>query len=111
MTSTPASRSARATTLAPRSWPSSPTFATITRILPMSQAYPGGRDAQFTQGMPFVALITPPAGPLDALEEAGLDADGVLAALLPALVLALAGKAAPAPSSTSTWPAATDELA
>ena len=61
--------------------------------------------------MPFVALITPPAGPLDALEEAGLDADGVLAALLPALVLALAGKAAPAPSSTSTWPAATDELA
>src|ERR1700733_6852791 len=35
MTSTPASRSARATTLAPRSWPSSPAFATITRILPM----------------------------------------------------------------------------
>src|SRR5260370_23063179 len=36
MTSTPASRSARATTFAPRSWPSSPTFATITRILPMT---------------------------------------------------------------------------
>src|SRR5215469_10615550 len=36
MTSTPASRSARATTFAPRSWPSSPAFATITRILPMA---------------------------------------------------------------------------
>src|SRR5579862_7138743 len=36
MTSTPASRSARATTFAPRSWPSSPTLATITRILPTS---------------------------------------------------------------------------
>src|SRR5215471_8241186 len=36
MTSTPASRSARATTFAPRSWPSRPAFATITRILPMA---------------------------------------------------------------------------
>src|SRR5919109_5319929 len=34
MTSTPASRSARATTLAPRSCPSSPGFATRTRMLP-----------------------------------------------------------------------------
>src|SRR5215475_8631731 len=33
MTSMPASRSARAMTLAPRSWPSSPGFATSTRIL------------------------------------------------------------------------------
>src|SRR5437762_12850994 len=41
MTSTPASRSARATTLAPRSWPSSPAFATITRILPMTVSVAG----------------------------------------------------------------------
>ena len=34
MTSMPASRSARAMTLAPRSWPSSPGFAMTTRILP-----------------------------------------------------------------------------
>src|SRR5439155_1463323 len=32
MTSMPASRSARATTFAPRSWPSRPAFATTTRI-------------------------------------------------------------------------------
>src|SRR5438552_3578123 len=32
MTSKPASRRARATTLAPRSWPSSPGFATKTRM-------------------------------------------------------------------------------
>ena len=32
MTSMPASRNARATILAPRSWPSRPTFATSTRI-------------------------------------------------------------------------------
>src|SRR5690348_6288971 len=32
MTSMPASRSARATTFAPRSWPSRPGFATTTRI-------------------------------------------------------------------------------
>src|SRR6516164_6174837 len=41
MTSTPASRSARATTLAPRSWPSSPAFATITRILLMPASLAG----------------------------------------------------------------------
>src|SRR4249920_357636 len=41
MTSTPASRSARATTLAPRSWPSRPAFATITRILPMTVSVAG----------------------------------------------------------------------
>src|SRR5580692_593383 len=41
MTSTPASRSARATTFAPRSWPSSPAFATITRILPMMVSVAG----------------------------------------------------------------------
>src|ERR1700730_7623987 len=41
MTSTPASRSARATTFAPRSWPSSPTFATITRILLMTVSVTG----------------------------------------------------------------------
>src|SRR3954454_16440241 len=34
MTSIPASRSARAMILAPRSWPSSPGFATTTRIFP-----------------------------------------------------------------------------
>src|ERR1700712_2969712 len=34
MTSMPASRSARAMTLAPRSWPSRPGFAMTTRILP-----------------------------------------------------------------------------
>src|ERR1700730_16107352 len=41
ITSTPASRSARATTFAPRSWPSSPTFATITRILFMTVSVTG----------------------------------------------------------------------
>src|SRR5580658_9379366 len=35
MTSIPASRSARATTFAPRSWPSSPGFAISTRIGPV----------------------------------------------------------------------------
>src|SRR5215469_4122601 len=35
MTSTPASRSARATTFAPRSWPSRPGFAMTTRMLLM----------------------------------------------------------------------------
>ena len=38
--------------------------------------------------MPFVALTTPPSGPVDALADAELDADGVLAVLLPVLVLA-----------------------
>src|SRR5580658_3242771 len=36
MTSTPASRSARATTFAPRSWPSRPGFAMTTRMLLMN---------------------------------------------------------------------------
>src|SRR5450755_3036664 len=39
MTSTPASRSALATTLAPRSWPSRPGFAMTTRML-MDSSYP-----------------------------------------------------------------------
>src|ERR1022692_332651 len=39
MTSTPASRSALATTLAPRSWPSRPGFAMTTRML-MNSSYP-----------------------------------------------------------------------
>src|SRR5205809_1532188 len=41
MTSTPASRSARATTFAPRSCPSRPAFATITRILLMTASVTG----------------------------------------------------------------------
>src|SRR6185437_8539596 len=40
MTSTPASRSARATTFAPRSWPSRPALATMTRILPSVSVTP-----------------------------------------------------------------------
>src|SRR3989475_11170372 len=41
MTSTPPSRRARATTLAPRSWPSRPTFATRT-LSPLTSVGPGG---------------------------------------------------------------------
>src|SRR5690242_19767891 len=40
MTSTPASRSARATTFAPRSCPSRPALATMTRILPSVSVTP-----------------------------------------------------------------------
>src|SRR5215469_10082321 len=40
MTSTPASRSALATTFAPRSWPSSPAFAITTRMLLMAPSRP-----------------------------------------------------------------------
>src|SRR5579864_7669705 len=50
MTSTPASRSARATTFAPRSWPSSPTFATITRILPMPLSVAAGAPCRAEPG-------------------------------------------------------------
>src|SRR5665213_2237891 len=38
MTSMPASRSARAMILAPRSWPSRPGLATTTRIFPLASA-------------------------------------------------------------------------
>src|SRR4051812_30003582 len=41
----PASRSARAMILAPRSWPSKPGLATTTRILPLDAASTAGRDA------------------------------------------------------------------
>src|SRR5512138_1285351 len=43
MTSTPASRSASATTFAPRSWPSRPGFAISTRSLPAMAAPPSHR--------------------------------------------------------------------
>src|ERR1700733_7829499 len=42
MTSTPASRNARATTLAPRSWPSRPGLAITTRILLIKRASRAG---------------------------------------------------------------------
>jgi len=45
MTSIPASRSARATTFAPRSWPSSPGFAMMTRTRPAGPALAGGAFA------------------------------------------------------------------
>src|SRR3954453_15373935 len=44
MTSMPASRSARAMILAPRSCPSKPGLATTTRILPLDAASTAGRD-------------------------------------------------------------------
>src|SRR5581483_11882107 len=48
MTSMPASRSARAMTLAPRSWPSRPGFATRTRILrSLTRAREGERGLTF----------------------------------------------------------------
>src|SRR3974377_1773688 len=89
MTSTPASRSARATTFAPRAWPSRPTFPTLTRILPMLLSVTGGiatagegaagQDPQFTQGMPFFALTAPPCGPVLGMVTAvlGVEGDGV----------------------------------
>ncbi len=49
MTSMPASRSAAATTLAPRSWPSSPGLATSTRM--------GRWGAPEPAGVGFVACI------------------------------------------------------
>src|SRR5216684_320417 len=45
MTSIPASRSAAATTFAPRSWPSNPGFATSTRMGRFAPAISGGTGA------------------------------------------------------------------
>src|SRR6266571_5133356 len=53
MTSTPASRSARATTLAPRSCPSRPTLATTTRMLPMAASH--RHRALLAEGYPAVS--------------------------------------------------------
>ena len=54
--------------------------------------------------MPFLALTAPPCAPVDGIGTAELDGDGEL-------VAALLGRVASAPSRTSTWPAATVELA
>src|ERR1700674_758444 len=50
MTSMPASRSARAMILAPRSWPSRPGLATTTRILPRLDAAEGGDGGDMADG-------------------------------------------------------------
>ena len=54
--------------------------------------------------MPFWAVTTPPAAPVDGMGVTEVEADGDA-------VAALAGRVASAPSRTSTWPAATVELA
>src|SRR3954465_1427887 len=53
MTSMPASRSARAITLAPRSWPSRPGFATRTRIF-CSAAVIGSADCLYVEAPPQI---------------------------------------------------------
>src|SRR5215468_5385679 len=58
MTSTPASRSARATTLAPRSCPSRPGLAMMTRMLPIRSAPPSRRLPP-----PAGYLVPPPRRP------------------------------------------------
>src|SRR6185295_7579035 len=55
MTSIPASRSARATTFAPRSCPSSPGFAMSTRILRPVPAGPGVVIAPTTEAVAFAS--------------------------------------------------------
>src|SRR5579864_7836003 len=95
MTSTPASRNARATTLAPRSWPSRPGFAITTRMLLMyvlqrgAQGWPSIRrvarsasgptaQAQPPRGcratMPCVELVIPVEGGEIWAEDTGGDA-------------------------------------
>ena len=59
---------------------------------------------QLTQGMPLSALTAPPWAPLVGI---GTGTAGVEAAGVPEAV----GSVASAPSMTSTWPAATEELA
>ena len=54
--------------------------------------------------MPFLALTAPPCGPVVGIGDGELDGDGELLA-------ALLGRAASAPSRTSTCPAASVELA
>src|SRR3954453_21494879 len=53
MTSMPASRNARAITLAPRSWPSRPGFATRTRIF-CSAAVIGSADCLYVEAPPQI---------------------------------------------------------
>ena len=54
--------------------------------------------------MPFWAVTTPPWAPVDGMGVTDVEADGDAVAVL-------AGMVASAPSRTSTWPAATAELA
>src|SRR5580658_5566039 len=57
---------------------------------------------QFTQGIPSSAVTAPPCAPVVGMATAEDEDEGVAEVV---------GKAAPAPSMTSTWPAATVELA
>ena len=81
MTSMPASRSARAMTLAPRSWPSSPGFAMTTRILPaidpiVGRSVPRRGRAQAT---PSSTLSSPVTDRTDPYEIIGVRRDASLA--------------------------------
>src|SRR6266508_151342 len=79
MTSIPASRSARAITLAPRSWPSRPGLATKTRILPwFASVFTRGiswRDVYTLDRRLLINAINIPKGRTD-FSESRISADG-----------------------------------
>src|SRR5215203_5784745 len=73
MTSKPASRRMRATTLTPRSWPSRPTLATRTRPCSIASVLAGSPDlwSCITASSALRVVVEAAAGL--ASEEAGLD--------------------------------------
>src|SRR6266704_3720150 len=80
MTSTPASRSARATTLAPRSWPSRPGFAITTRMLLMTCLLPRLRAYRLGTGCRASPSLR------SELLDRGVAQDQVLDSVVPAEV-------------------------
>src|SRR5881394_2886926 len=93
MTSTPASRSTRATTLAPRSCPSRPGLAMTTRMAPMippngmrgEPACPTTHGTEHSEPGPRQAAVTgPPAHPVSELLNRRIAQHQVLHAVLAA---------------------------
>src|SRR5262245_48120418 len=77
MTSIPASRNARAITLAPRSWPSRPGFAITTRILCVISTLSLSRGPQWTRGVQLYLRCLFPLAPHVAHGVAHLSDGGV----------------------------------
>src|SRR5512132_3698637 len=92
MTSNPASRSARATIFAPRSWPSSPGLATTTRILrssvmvvtseyrpqPLSHAHDGVAIAGHQLPVESAAVALPAGDQVEMVVGHGLEGGGAI---------------------------------
>src|SRR5918911_245170 len=92
MTSNPASRSARATIFAPRSWPSSPGLATTTRILrssvmivtsehrpqPLSHAHDGVAIAGDELPVEAAAIALPARDEVEVVVRHGLEGGGAV---------------------------------